>query len=69
MSQTKSRRLLGMPYDFRPPTWRRIKARMWCPGGPMWTPRVWGWGYTLNFAHKGSWVVVTALMLFAFGTV
>ena len=51
---------LGMPYDLRPPTIARLKSRVWNPDGPMFSPRVWGWGYTLNFAHRGAWVVATA---------
>ena len=51
-------RLLGMPYDFRRPTRARIAARMWNPGGPLLSPKAWGWGWTLNLAHPGSkWVL------------
>lgn len=54
---------LGIPYDFRWPTLARIKERLWQEGGPMFPPKVWGWGWTLNLAHKGSWVLLTALLL------
>ena len=62
---------LGIPYDFRAVSAAKIKSRIWNPGGSMLSPHVGGWGYTLNFAHPGSWalgvlaasVVVAALNL------
>ena len=40
---------LGIPYDFRKPTWQRIKARVWNPeSDKLVAPHVFGWGYTLN---------------------
>lgn len=51
---------LGVPYDFRKPSWSKVKGRLWSPGGPLMTPKVWGWGWTLNFAHKGSWLILAA---------
>ena len=60
---------LGMPYAFRPPTWRRARLRLWNRGGPMFSPHIWGWGYTLNFAHAGTWVTILGLAAFALGAV
>lgn len=57
-------RFLGMPYDWRMPTLGRIAKRMWNPGGPLLSPKAFGWGYTLNLAHPGSgWVVAGALLV------
>jgi len=40
----------GVPYDWRRPTKARYKSRLWNPDElRLWTPRVWGWGYDLNF--------------------
>ena len=54
---------LGMPYDFRMPTWDKIKDRMWNKNGPMFPPKVFGWGWDLNFAHKGTQVLLIGLSL------
>ena len=59
---------LGVPYDFRAPTWARISARVWNPGGPVFPPKVWGAGWTLNLARPEAWglmigIVVSALLL------
>ena len=44
-------KILGVPYDFRIPTPARIKERMWNPEDPrVITPRVFGAGWTINFA-------------------
>ncbi|APE37746.1 hypothetical protein BOX37_31690 [Nocardia mangyaensis] len=41
--------LAGMPYDWRRPTWARVKARAWNPDDPrLFTPKAFGWGYDLN---------------------
>lgn len=53
--------LLGLPYDLRRPTLARVKARLWQPGGPLLTPKVWGWGYTFNFAHPGAWALTVVI--------
>ena len=43
-------RLLGLPYDFRPPTWRRARDLSWNSDDPsLFTPKVFGWGYSINF--------------------
>ncbi len=51
-------RFWGMPYDWRRPTWRRFARRMHNPGGPLFTPKSFGWGYALNLAHpKARWIL------------
>jgi hypothetical protein len=38
-----------VPYDFRPPTWERIRAAYWNPSDPrLFTERVMGVGWSLN---------------------
>ena len=49
---------LGMPYDFRTPTRRRIQLRLFNPAAGPFTPHVWGWGYTLNLGNPLSWVLI-----------
>jgi hypothetical protein len=40
---------LGLPYDWRAPTWARVRARLWNPEDPrLLTPKVFGWGFDLN---------------------
>ena len=57
--------VLGMPYDFRRPTMDVIRTRMWNPGGPMMPPKVFGVGWTLNFAHPGSWALLAVIPVLA----
>ncbi|RJO72962.1 hypothetical protein D5S18_22020 [Nocardia panacis] len=46
----------GVPYDWRRPTWERVKARMWNPDDPrLFTPKSFGWGYDLNFYRLLHW--------------
>ena len=59
--------LLGMPYDFTRPSVAKFKARMWSPGGPMLRPHVFGWGYTLNMAHWGSWCFIVGMSVLLIG--
>jgi len=53
--------IMGMPYDFRRPTLERMKERVWNPKGSMLMPKVWGCGWTLNLAHRGSWLLLFAV--------
>lgn len=40
---------MGIPYDFRKPTWNRMKERMWNPADErLITPRAVGMGWTVN---------------------
>ena len=48
-------RRLGLPYDWRKPTRRRLSARAWNRDGKVLTPKTFGWGYGVNFGalwHK-----------------
>jgi len=41
---------LGLPYDWRRPTWSRVRERVWNPRDPrLLTPKSFGWGYDVNF--------------------
>ncbi|WP_330183740.1 hypothetical protein OHB26_09000 [Nocardia sp. NBC_01503] len=42
-------KFLGVPYDWRRPTWDRVKSRWWNPDEPKFlTPKSFGWGYDFN---------------------
>ncbi|MBW2460007.1 MAG: hypothetical protein JRH11_00075 [Deltaproteobacteria bacterium] len=58
-------RILGIPYDFRWPTFGKIASRVANPRSGMISPKVWGWGWTLNLAHPGSWAILGGAMLLA----
>lgn len=41
-----------LPYDLRPPTPALVRARFWAPDDPrIFTPRVFGVGWSVNFAR------------------
>jgi hypothetical protein len=41
-----------VPYDFRPPTWARLRDSLWAPDKPqIFTPRVFGVGWAVNFGR------------------
>ena len=43
-------RFLGLPYDWRRPTWSRVKERVWNPhDSRLFAPKSFGWGYDINF--------------------
>lgn len=45
----KTGTFLGIPYDWRRPTWTVIKERMWNPADPrIFTPHAFGWGWSIN---------------------
>ena len=50
---------MGLPYDWRRPTWRRTLQRLWNRRDTrLLTPKSYGWGYDLNFywlAHPLQW--------------
>jgi hypothetical protein len=56
-------RFLGIPYDWRLPRLAKVKGRVYKKGGPMFPPKVWGWGWTLNLAHPGTKVLLGAIAL------
>ena len=44
--------VMGVPYDFRIPTWERLRERMWSPDDPhLITPHVFGLGWTVNLGR------------------
>jgi hypothetical protein len=46
----KTGRFLGIPYDWRRPTWERLKRGVWNPDErQVFVPKVYGWGYGVNF--------------------
>jgi len=54
MSQPESQRqwhgeVLGVPYDFRPPTNARLREAWWNERAGLITPVPWGLGWTINF--------------------
>ena len=45
-------RVMGVPYDLRRPTWRRVQESWWAPQDPrVVTPRVLGVGWSLNLGR------------------
>ena len=45
-------RILGLPYDFRPPTPARVRAEFWDPDNDaLLTPHSFGIGYGINLAR------------------
>jgi hypothetical protein len=44
--------ILGVPYDFRPPSVRRLRDAWWNPDDPrLFTPRDFGVGWAVNLAR------------------
>ena len=50
--------LLGIPYNFEKPSFRRLLSSYWQPGKGMLVKKPFGVGYTLNLANWRSWLVV-----------
>lgn len=49
MAAKKTGTFLGLPYDWRPTTWARFKARVWNKRDRrILPPMVFGWGLGLN---------------------
>ena len=45
---------LGLPYDWRTPTVSRAKERLWNKQDRrLFTPKTFGWGFTLNLYELG----------------
>ena len=58
MSLKGTGRFLGMPYDWRRPTLKRLKSRLWNPEAKLFTPKVYGLGWDINFyrlLHPATW--------------
>lgn len=44
-----------VPYDFRPPTWDRVREAYWDPENPsLFTPTLLGVGWTVNLARAAE---------------
>jgi Family of unknown function (DUF5808) len=56
-------RIVGIPYDFRLPTWSKVANRLYAPGGAMVVPKVFGCGWTLNMGHRGSQLILAATVV------
>jgi hypothetical protein len=54
-------RVFGLvPYDFRPPTWERIRGAYWNPESDrLFTDRVWGVGWAVNL-HRAKVLLESA---------
>ena len=52
MSERRTGRFLGMPYDWRRPTLERVRREVWNPAERrLLVPKAFGWGYGLNLAE------------------
>lgn len=50
MNKSRVGTFLRIPYDFRKPTVARLKERWWNSDDKrIFTPRVFGWGFAINF--------------------
>ncbi|MBI2887996.1 MAG: hypothetical protein HYY02_12400 [Chloroflexi bacterium] len=48
---------LGIPYDFRLPTPHRLQEAFWNPADRrLFTPHVFGWGYSINVPTLLRWL-------------
>lgn len=50
--------LLGIPYNFEKPSFKRLLSSYWQPGEGMLVKKPFGVGYTLNLANWRSWIVL-----------
>ncbi len=57
-------RYLGIPYDWRYPRLARFARRLWNPDGPVFSPKAFGWGWTLNFARPATWGMLASIVAF-----
>jgi len=49
MNPGKTGTFLGVPYDWRRPTWERVKSRWWNANDDrVFTPKSFGWGFDIN---------------------
>ena len=69
---SKQGKFLGIPYDWRALTSQRFKSRVWNKKDHrLFTPRAFGWGYTINFYelfhNKMKFIAVVILVLILLG--
>ena len=57
-------RFLGMPYDWRRPTVRKVLDRIWDPNGAVFPPKIYGMGWTINFARPAAWAFLAGMTTF-----
>lgn len=51
MAREPEGRFLGLPYNWRRPERGEVAKGVWDEGeSRIWTPKNYGWGYTINFA-------------------
>jgi hypothetical protein len=51
MARRRQGRFLGLPYDLRKPSRERVRSRWWNKSDSrVFVPKVFGWGYGVNFA-------------------
>jgi uncharacterized protein DUF5808 len=51
MSAPRTGRFLGLSYDWRRPTWTRLRAEWWnADSDRVFVPKAFGWGLGVNFA-------------------
>jgi hypothetical protein len=51
-------RFLGLPYDWRRPTFARIRREIWNPRDRrIFVPKAFGWGYGINLAGLIRWLL------------
>jgi hypothetical protein len=51
MARKPQGRFWGMPYNWSRPARGDVRKGLWDPDEPrVWTPKNYGWGYTINFA-------------------
>jgi Family of unknown function (DUF5808) len=66
----KDGEILGVPYDFRKPTWSLVKERMWNPQDErIWTPRLTGIGWSINLFQlkkRYPWAFYLLVVAFVF---
>ena len=68
----KQGKILGIPFDFRKPTYARMKQRMWNPEDErIMVPRTYGIGWTVNLYQlkKRSRVAFYTLLALFFGSI
>lgn len=53
-ARTWQGRVMGVPYNFQPPTSKRFKDAWWSDEPTLFTPTPWGMGWTVNFRRLMS---------------
>ncbi|HWY78733.1 MAG TPA: DUF5808 domain-containing protein [Candidatus Sulfotelmatobacter sp.] len=67
----KQATFLGIPYNWSKPTWKKIKEKTWNKNDHrLFTPRIFGWGYTINFYelvhHRKNVLIGLAILIILF---